>query len=128
MENEIIFNEDLHFEHKQWRRELAFWEDELTSFKNRLSELITRWTEKKFLIRLEHYQNEFILHGGIIDGLKEDISKHEMNMASFSAQDVTVLNRVFTKKHVDFRERMHTQRRIYNDLKKEFFQFLSEYK
>jgi hypothetical protein len=34
---EVIFNEDLHFEHQQWRSELAFWEDELKSFKNRLS-------------------------------------------------------------------------------------------
>ena len=29
IKNEVIFNSDLYFEHKQWRRELFFWEDEL---------------------------------------------------------------------------------------------------
>lgn len=38
----VIYNEDQHFEHKQWNSELAFWEDELKSFKNRLSELVNR--------------------------------------------------------------------------------------
>ena len=36
---EIVYNENLHFEHENWKSELAFWEDELKSFTNRLSEL-----------------------------------------------------------------------------------------
>jgi len=27
-----IYNEDFHFEHKQWNRELNFWQDELRTF------------------------------------------------------------------------------------------------
>ena len=46
MEKLLIFNSDLHFEHEQWSNELAFWEDELKSFKKRLSELVLRCTEK----------------------------------------------------------------------------------
>ena len=61
---EVVYNSDLHFEHKQWNSELAFWEDELKTFKNRLSELVTRWTDNEELAQLEHYQNEFILHAG----------------------------------------------------------------
>ena len=49
MKNEIIFNSDLYFEHKQWRRELFFWEDELRSFNNRLKELVNRWTDEEIL-------------------------------------------------------------------------------
>lgn len=52
---QVLFNEDLHFEHQQWRSELAFWEDELRSFKNRLEELAHRLMEKKPLAQLEHY-------------------------------------------------------------------------
>ena len=32
MKKEIMNNSDLHFEHKQWRSELSFWEDELKTF------------------------------------------------------------------------------------------------
>jgi|SRR5665811_293241 len=81
MKKEIIYNENLHFEHEHWKSELAFWEDELKMFKNRLSELVTRWTDKQVLVQLEHYQNQFILHGGIIEDLQETIEKHEIRMA-----------------------------------------------
>ncbi len=66
MKKEVIFDSNLHFEHKRWRSELDFWEDELKFFNNRLNELVTRWTKKEVLKQLEHYQNEFILHGGVI--------------------------------------------------------------
>lgn len=124
---EVLYNEDLHFEHKQWQSELAFWEDELESFKNRLSDLIQRWTNKEVLIQLEHYQNEFILHEGIIDKLQETIEKHEIRIAGQLISGHDSLDTALTKKHLEFRNQMETQRQIYADLKKEFFHFLSKY-
>ena len=125
--SEILYNEDLHFEHKQWHSELAFWEDELKSFKNRLSELISRWTNKEVLAQLEHYQNEFILHEGVIDELQEAIEKHETRIAGQTQSGLEALDTAMTKKHLEFRNKMETQRLIYADLKKEFFRFLSKY-
>ena len=125
--SEILYNEDLHFEHKQWRSELAFWEDELKSFKNRLSELIRRWTNKEVLAQLEHYQNEFILHEGVIDELQEAIEKHETRIAGQTQSGHEALDTALTKKHLEFRNKMETQRQIYADLKKEFFRFLTKY-
>lgn len=127
MEKEIIYNSNLHFEHEQWRRELFFWEDELKTFKNRLSELVMRYTSKDVLALLEHYQNQFILHGGIIDDLLEDIEVHETQIAGQSMEGKDVLDTVLVKKHLEFRNRMETQRQIYADLKKDFFRFLSKY-
>ncbi len=124
---ELIYNEDLHFEHQQWRSELAFWEDELKSFKNRLSELVTRWTDNEVLAQLEHYQNEFILHGRVIDDLQEVIEQHEIRIAAQTKTGQDTLDTLLVKKHVEFRNRMETQRQIYADLKKGFFRFLSKY-
>ena len=127
MEKEIIYNSNLHFEHEQWRRELFFWVDELKTFKNRLSELVSRYTSKDVLVLLEHYQNQFILHGGIIDDLLEDIEVHETQIAGQSMKGKDVLDTVLVKKHLEFRNQMETQRQIYADLKKDFFRFLSKY-
>ena len=127
MEKEIIYNTDLHFEHQQWWSELAFWEDELKSFNNRLSELVTRWTDKEVLAQLEHYQNQFILHNGIIDKLKEAIEVHEIRIAGQSQQGQDALDTELVKRHLEFRNKMETQRQIYADLKKEFFRFLTKY-
>jgi len=124
---EIIYNEDLHFEHQQWRSELAFWEDELKSFKNRLGELVTRWTDKEVLAQLEHYQNEFILHDRVIDDMQEAIEQHEIRIAAQTKTGQDALDTILVKKHVEFRNRMEAQRQIYADLKKDFFRFLSKY-
>lgn len=127
MKSEEIYNEDLHFEHKQWQGELSFWKDELRSFKNRLEVLSQRWIDEKILVQLEHFQNQFILHGEVIDSLEHEINVHETDMAIHHEKDEMVLNRNLTKNHFKFRERMETQRKIYADLKKEFFRFLSKY-
>ncbi|WP_222983389.1 hypothetical protein [Flagellimonas meishanensis] len=127
MEKEVLYNENLHFEHRQWRSELAFWEDELKSFNNRLSELVTRWTKKEVLSKVEHFQNEFILHGGAIEDLKECIDIHEGQMASQSKSGKEVLNVVLCKNHVQVRSKMESQRLIYANLKKDFFRFLTTY-
>lgn len=52
MKSKILNNSNMHFEHAQWKLELAFWEDELNSFNNRLNELVFRWTNKDVLAQL----------------------------------------------------------------------------
>ncbi|RAJ04617.1 hypothetical protein [Arenibacter echinorum] len=127
MKTEVLNHEDLHFEHQQWNSELAFWKDELKSFKNRLEELINRWSSKEVLTQLEHFQNEFILHGKVIDELQETTEKHELRIAEQTKTGHEAMDITLSKKHVEFREKMETQRQIYTDLKKEFFRFLTKY-
>ena len=127
MIKQVIYNSDLHFEHKQWRSELAFWEDELKTFKNRLEELVIRWTDKDMLAQLEHYQNAFVRHGEVIDTLQHNINVHETNMSNHDAKGEDVLDLILAKNHIEFRNRMEIQRHIYADLKKEFFHFLTKY-
>lgn len=127
MQKEIIFNSNLHFEHQLWKRELLFWKDELVFFNNRLSEMVTRWTKKEVLKKLEHFQNEFILHGGVIEDMLEAIEIHETRIAGQDLMGQDALDTAMVKKHMEFRNKMETQERIYADLKKEFFMFLSKY-
>lgn len=127
MKTEVIFNSDLHFEHKLWKGELLFWEDELKSFKNRLEELVNLWTDKIMLAQLEHYQNQFLIHENTINEIQECINAHEINIAAHSKKEEDVLDTMLIKKHVECRNHIETQRHIYSDLKKEFFRFLSKY-
>lgn len=128
MEKTVVYDSDLHFEHKQWRGELAFWKDELKLFNNRLDELFDPRYNQDFLSKLEHYQNEFILHGRVINDLLETIEEHESNMAEHSKMGQEALDVGMVKKHMEFRQKMEMQRQIYADLKKDFFQFLTEHK
>lgn len=127
MEKEVIYVEDLHFEHLQWLGELEFWKDELKSFNNRLAELANRWSNKDVLAQLEHFQNQFILHGEFIDNQEKLIHAHETNMADHDKKEEMVINTGLAKNHLDIRDRMQDQRKIYANLKKDFYKFLSKY-
>jgi len=125
--SEVMYNENLHFEHQNWKSELHFWKDELRTFNNRLSELVTRYTANDVLKQLDHYQNQFALHSGLIEDLEETIEKHEARIAGQSKTEKEALDVSLAKTHLDFREKMQKQRHIYNDLKKDFFKFLGKY-
>ena len=127
MKKEVLYNSNMHFEHRQWKGELDFWNDELKSFNNRLSELVNSWTDKHVLAQLEHYQNEFILHGEVIEDLQETIEVHETRIVGQSMTGTNAIDSKLAKKHIEFRNRMETQREIYADLKKKFFRFLEKY-
>ncbi len=127
MEKEVLYNSNMHFEHKRWKGELAFWKDELKSFNTRLSELVTRWTDKDVLAQLEHYQNEFVLHGSVIEDLQETIEQHETRIAGQSKTGTNAIDTQLAKKHIEFRNSIETQRHIYAELKKGFFRFLEKY-
>ncbi|MEO2051438.1 MAG: hypothetical protein ABGX00_06705 [Allomuricauda sp.] len=127
MKTAVIYDSDLHFEHKQWQNELEFWEDELKLFNHRLEELVTFHDDKDVLEKLEHYQNEFILHREIIENLLETIEEHEANIAGHSKMGMVSLDVPFVKKHLEIRTNMEDERWIYADLKKEFYQFLTKY-
>lgn len=89
--------------------------------------MVKRWTDKNVLEQLEHFQNQFIRQGEVIDTLQHDINVHETNMATHDEKGENVINVNLAKHHLAFRGRMETQRKIYGDLKKDFYRFLSKF-
>lgn len=126
MNTQVIFNEDLHLEHKQWNMELNFWRDELKTFNNRLDELVQKWTEVEVLANLDHFQNQFLIHRTKIMEMKERIESHEINMSRHYEANENVMDRFEFKNHLAFREDIETEREMYHELKKEFYRFLTK--
>lgn len=127
MESQVIFNSDLHFEHMQWKKELLFWRDEIKSFQNRLDEIVNRWTDHKVLAELGQFQNNFAIHNNEIDEFMEQIEGHEHNIAVHYEANRDALDRVDMEHHISLRDKMNTQRKLYNDLKHKYYLFLTKY-
>ncbi|MBC9795761.1 hypothetical protein IBL28_07280 [Sinomicrobium sp. FJxs] len=127
MMEQIIDNSDLHFEHKLWEKEILFWLDEIHSFQNRLEEIQRKWTHPGVLVEMGQFQNQFILHQGKMEELKEEIERHEIRIAGQFMAREDAIDRVALKYHQEMRDRMETQRNLYTGLKKRFFSFLSKY-
>ncbi len=127
METKPIFNEDIHFEHQQWQRELDFWEDEIKIFKNRLADILSRSAEKDFLTKLDHFENRFRIHHSKIEAFKQRIHAHELNMSKHYEAGENSMDRVLFSYHKDFREQIQTEREMYNELKKDFYEFMTKF-
>jgi len=127
METQVVYNSDLHFEHRLWKNELLFWRDEIKSFQNRLDELITRWTKKEVIKELSQFQNKFIIHNNKINEFLDEIDAHELNIAKHYEIHQNVIDVPDLKSHNEFRLKIEKERGIYGQLKKEFFKFLSKY-
>jgi hypothetical protein len=121
-----VYLSDLHFEHVQWLSELRFWEDEIKSFTKRLGEVVERYTSNDVRGKIEHFQNQFILHDEVIDMLKKDVKNHEKQLANIAEEHPVAINRVHFDDHTELRDRMDTQRSIYGDLKSDYYRFLTE--
>ena len=59
--------------------------------------------------------------------LKDQIAMHEKNMAAHYEKNEDVLNEMFVSQHLALREVMETERNLYDNLKKDFFRFMTKY-
>lgn len=116
---------DLHFEHVQWLNELRFWEDELKSFNNRLSETIMKDISQEAKAQIEHFHNKFILHERAIDQIKNEVKKHESVLAHISSDQDSQMSEDTVVDHAQIRDSMATERTMYTQLKSEYYTFLS---
>ena len=116
----------LHFEHRTWMNELEFFEGELHFFENRLSDLVMRYREIEVLAKLEQFQNQFIRQKEVLDKLLRDIRVHEQQLG-LKLQKELDLQDHFVNDHANMRARMNSYRKIYNELKTDFFQYLAKW-
>lgn len=124
MDPSVINCEDLYFEHKQWMSELHFWQQELKFFQKQLEPLVRNITDKKILVRVTHFQNQFEIHKSTLNEFRDAIENHNQDLAKHTYAGVNALDRVRYGKHVEIREQMMRERELYQDLKKEYYAFL----
>jgi hypothetical protein len=121
-----VYLSDIHFELNQWESELKFWEDEMKIFGRRLEEVVKRYTNNEIRAKIEHFQNQFFLHEEVIDKLKNEVKQHNKLLAGLAVQSVETVDYPYYEHHLDLRDRVDTQRKIYYELKTEYFEFLTK--
>ena len=115
---------DLHFEHKQWNSELMFWKDEIPTFEHRLEEIVSRYTSKDVLSKLEHFQNQFMVQETNMNQIKHAINQHVKHMENDVAEHAQHLTKETIAEHDEARDKFMTQEKIFNELRHEFNRFL----
>ncbi len=125
MSSQKYLNE-IHKENQDWIKSLGFSEDELKSFENRLSEVVSKNTKSEVLARAEHFQNQFIRHHEVIDILKHDINAFEQTGVENAKQNNVATDHRKTDVNEDLTQRMSAFTKIWEELKDDYKKYLAE--
>jgi hypothetical protein len=117
---------DLHQEHQDWEKKLAFYEDELKVLTNRLSEVSAKNTDTTIKAKVEQFQNRFIIQKNEIDYLKHSINKEEGALTANVKENPVAYTHRKLADNVELREKIQIFDPIFESLKEEFTQFISE--
>jgi hypothetical protein len=117
----------LHTEHSEWMKKLLFYEDELNVMLRRLAEIADRNTKTEVMARLEHFQNLMIVQKEQLDILKHGIREHEQGLADEVRRWPVASDHRKFPDHEDQRERMLRYGQLFEEMRTEFKDFVSEW-
>lgn len=115
---------DLHQELQIWKKQLAFYKDEIAIMKNRLDQVAERNTKIDILSKVSHFENKILIQKDEMDKLL-----HEFNIEGGAIESNIVANPIASdhrtmEDHGDLREKMQTYEQIFEELRDEFTEFL----
>jgi hypothetical protein len=113
-------------EYLEWQSTLGFYKDELSIFKNRLTEVGSKNTAKETMQMVEHFQNQFLIQTESIDTLHHDINEYQNAMAKEVQDDAGHVSKEQLVTHVKLKIRFESEEKIFTGMKKEFNAFLSK--
>lgn len=116
----------LHNEHVEWSRKLNFYADEISSFENRLSEIVQQNNKQEVLAPLEHFQNQFIRQKEVIDTLNHEINVFEDRVVEKAKENNVATDHKRMEDHDELRGRMTQFEKVFSELKEEFTKYLSK--
>ena len=124
MEVKSCVIKDLDFEKKLWLNELRHYKEEVGLHNEKLEDIVSRSHDRDILRHVEHFQNQLIRHGEVIDELRHDVKAHENVLETFN--DNQEANDDVLQGHDGLVQQMSRFREIYQELKDKFHNFINE--
>ena len=114
-------------EHNDWLRALDFYDSEIATMEQHLTEVATKNSDQDALKGVEHFQNQFIIQRNNVDELQHKI-KINLRQLSHQALATTGHAEIFTfNEHENMREDFMSFEKIMLELRHEFNRFLSKW-
>lgn len=118
--------DELHFEHKLWSSEAKFYNDELSIYQSRLEEIAAKNSSVEIRVKIEHFQNQFIIQKEQLDILNHEINEHEQWLSKYAQENPVAIDRKVFADHETMSNRATSFTKIYADLKSEFTRFMAD--
>jgi len=105
-----------------WKAEVESARDAIRSMRSQLEQAVLRTTDEDDRVQIEHFQNQFIRQMEVADEMHHDLkqSAKKINGNLPVLHDDRPVDNLET-----LNDRMHTFRKLYNELQKEFGEFIA---
>jgi len=113
--------------HNDVLRGIEFYKQELTVLQERLDEIAADNTSPEVLEKVDHFQNQFIIHERCINNLQHDIHKNLKHIE----EEVSTTSGFFGESNFSENEYLYeqyvTEEKIFNELRHEFNRFAAKW-
>jgi flagellar biosynthesis chaperone FliJ len=116
----------LNRECNSWRETLRNYRTELSEFRNRLQELVSKSISRSEMPQVEHYDNQIDIQLRNINQLKHEIKDHERNSVWEQGRTSGSATGNTWSRHEALLDRYEILEHTINDLKEEFRSFLQK--
>lgn len=117
---------DQHTEHGEWINKLLFYGVEMKIMQKRLDDVCTKSPDQEALKQVEHFQNQILIQTANITDLTKQIKRDEKNLeTSIKQNNMVASDHRSAEDHTDEREMVEGFEKNFNDLRREFNDFLS---
>jgi hypothetical protein len=115
----------LSLEHNTWLRGVEFYMDELKVQTHRLEEVSSRYTSPEVKSQVEHYENQFKIQKLNLQELRHDVNEHVKHISDDTVKYAQHLSNTTLAEHDAMRDRFVTLEKIINEIRHDFYRFLS---
>ena len=118
--------EDLHFEHRLWKSEANFYEDELKIYLKQVEEVAKRNSSSNVGEKVTYFEDKFKLKNEKLQSLIKEIIDHERRLADIEKNDTHKTMSGNSTDHAKMRKKFVEFKEKYSKLKSEFMLFLED--
>ncbi|MCR8560799.1 hypothetical protein KXD93_24290 [Mucilaginibacter sp. BJC16-A38] len=104
-------------------RGIEFYKQELGFLQERLEEISTDNTAREVREKIEHFQNQFLIHGNYLDGLKHEIHVNDKSIEDELLKTGAFVSENIVAEHKRIHEQYMDEEKIFNELRHEFNRF-----
>ncbi len=115
---------ELQAEHDEWQSKINSYKQELNDMNKKLESLVAKDSSTEHMIKVEHFQNQFIRQREVLDIMRHDFKQHENSIEAAHGKE----NGALGEDHDKHRESLGTFEQIFSDLRKEFTGFSAPFK
>lgn len=113
--------------HSDALRSLDFYKQEITILTKRLEEIATDNTGHEVAVKVEHFQNQFLIQENNIDELKHSFHENLKKIESQVKESAGFISKSSATENVELYDQYLTEEKIINGIRHDFNRFASRW-